>query len=306
MIEVIDGGAWTTVQDQGRPGFERFGISPGGACDRFSAAAGNLLVGNGEEAAVLECTVKGPRLRFETASLIAVTGAGSRIEGWRSLEVRAGEVVDLGLLKPGIRSYIAVRGGIDVPPVLGSRSFCQLGRFGGGFGRPLRAGDWLAIGDSSGPLPPKKAWPVSHRTQLSGPWEIPVIPGPQVDAFPGSTLERLLDTAFRVSSSTDRMGMRLEGRGLRLDPPQVLTTPVVAGAIQVTDPQQLIVLMPEHQPTGGYPVIACVIEAAIPLLAQARPGDTIHFRKTSLREAARARSRLDGWLGRERPSLGEN
>jgi antagonist of KipI len=296
VIEVIDPGASTTVQDQGRPGYERYGISPGGACDKFSAAVANLLVGNSPDAAVLECTVKGPSLRVEQVCLIAVTGAGSRVVGWRPLEVVPGEVIDLGLLKPGIRSYVAVAGGIDVPVVLGSRSLCRLGRFGGGFGRPLHAGDSVPIGRSSPSQLVNRSWPTSHRPQLTGPWEIPVIPGPQLDAFPNGALARLLETAFRISSSTDRMGMRLEGRGFRVDAQQIVTTPVVAGAIQVTSAQEVIVLMPECQPTGGYPVIACVIDAAIPMLAQARPGDTIHFKKATLGDAARARSRLDGWL----------
>jgi len=180
--------------------------------------------------------------------------------------------------------------------MLGSRSFCQRGAFGGGFGRPLAAGDRLAIGRMIELEPMSAPWPPSHRLPVRGPWEIRVIAGPQLDAFVPDALERLSATACRVTPEIDRMGLRLETPGLRLQPHQILTVPTTAGGIQVTPSGGLIVLHVDHQTTGGYPVIATVISADLSLLAQARPGDTVRFRIVDLAEAARAHGRLTGWL----------
>jgi allophanate hydrolase subunit 2 len=143
-------------------------------------------------------------------------------------------------------------------------------------------------------------WPPSHRLPASGPWEVRVIAGPQGDAFAADALQRLGATACRVTPEIDRMGLRLETPGLRLQPQEILTVPMTAGAIQVTPSGGLIVLHVDHQSTGGYPVIATVINADLPLLAQARPGDTVRFRIVDEAEAARARRRLTGWLELDR------
>jgi len=132
---------------------------------------------------------------------------------------------------------------------------------------------------------------------LVGPWEVRVMAGPHTSAFGADDLARFLNMAFRVTPRADRMGMRLRAPGFRVHATEILTTPVTQGAVQVTPSGEAIVLLAEHQTTGGYPVIATVISADWPLLGQARPGDTIHFREVSLAEAQRARSRLDGWLG---------
>jgi antagonist of KipI len=297
MIEVLAAGAWTSVQDTGRPGLERYGIPPGGAMDRYSAAVANRLVGNRPETALLELTLEGPRLLFHQEAVIALTGAtSSKQQGWAGHTIPSATTIEIGALRPGVRSYLAVRGGINVPLILGSRSLCQRGAFGGGFGRPLQAGDRIAIGAeiSADPLP--REWPPSHRLPLAGPWEVRVTSGPHAGLFSSSDLERVLNTACRITPAMDRMGIRLETPGLRLQPPEILTTGVIEGAVQVTPSGELIVLMAEHQTTGGYPVIATVIQADLPLLAQARPGDTVHFRQVNRDEAARARRRLSEWL----------
>src|SRR5438270_3481864 len=179
MIEVIDPGRWTSVQDRGRVGLERFGIPPGGAADWFSAAVANRLVGNQGDAALLEVTIAGPSLRFEEETMIAITGgdradvpAGFAHPHWRARPADAGSVLQLGRVGPGLRSYVAIRGGIDVPILLGSRSFCARGGFGGGVGRPLQKGDRLAIGNEVATAVVMDAWPESHRLPLTGPWEI--------------------------------------------------------------------------------------------------------------------------------------
>jgi antagonist of KipI len=301
VIEITDAGRWTTIQDRGRPGLERYGIPPGGAADWFAAAVANDLVGNRSDAALIECTAAGPTLHFHTDAVVAVTGGHvASPADWQPVAVARGSTIAVGTMAPGLRSYVAVRGGIDVAAVLGSKSFCQRGAFGGGFGRPLRVGDRLPIGQLAERDPASEPWPPSHRLQLRGPWEVRVIDGPQTDAFASDAFERLGATACRVTPDIDRMGLRLETPGLRLQAQEILTVPVTAGAIQVTPSSGLIVLHVDHQTTGGYPVIATVISADLPLLAQARPGDTVRFRPVDLEEAARARRRVNGWLELDR------
>ena len=297
MIEVEDAGRWTTVQDRGRPGLERFGIPPGGAADWFAAAVANRIVGNPESAALLECTAAGPTLRCDAEAVVALTGGHSTgAANWQLIRMARGASLTVGTITPGLRSYIAVRGGIDVPLVLGSRSFCQSGTFGGGFGRPLQRGDRLAVARLGEHGPLAAPWPESHRLPVRGPWEVRIIAGPQQDAFVEEALQRLTATACRVTPEIDRMGLRLATPGLRLQPREIVTVPMTAGAIQVTPSGGLIVLHYDHQSTGGYPVIATVISADLPLLAQARPGDTVRFRSVDHAEADRARRRLAGWL----------
>ena len=297
MIAVVEGGRWTTVQDRGRPGLDRFGIPSGGAADWFAATVANRIVGNLEDAALLECTAAGPTLRFATDAVIALTGGQpTGAATWQPVQIARGSTLAVGSIAPGLRTYIAIRGGIDVPPVLGSRSFCQRGAFGGGFGRPLAAGDAVAVGQMADLEPMSGPWPESHRLPARGPWEVRVIAGPQEQAFSADALQRLTATACRITPEIDRMGLRMETPGLHLQPPETLTLPVTAGAIQVTPSGGLIVLHVDHQSTGGYPVIATVISADLPLLAQARPGDTVRFRRVDQAEAARAHRRLTGWL----------
>ena len=297
MIEVVETGRWTTIQDRGRPGLERFGISSGGATDWFAAVVANRIVGNHQDAALLECTAGGPTLRFDSDAVIAVTGGHSAgVANWQAVPSARGSSLIVGRIAPGLRTYIAVRGGIDVPLVLGSRSFSQRGSFGGGFGRPLAKGDGLAVGRMAELEPMATPWPESHRLPARGPWEVRVIAGPQQDAFSADALPRLGATACRVTPEIDRMGLRMETPGLRLQAKEILTVPMTAGAIQVTPSGGLIVLHVDHQSTGGYPVIATVIGADLSLLAQARPGDTVRFRSVDLAEAARAWRRLTGWL----------
>lgn len=297
MIEVIESRRWTTIQDRGRPGLERFGIPPGGAADWFAAAAANRIVGNQQDAALLEATAVGLTLQFDADAVVAVTGGQvDGPPGWNAIKVLRGSKLAVGTIGPGVRTYVGVRGGIDVPIVLASRSFCQRGTFGGGFGRPLAAGDRLAVGRMIDGDPMSQAWSDSHRLQVRGPWEVRVIAGPQADAFPRAALEQLTATACRLTPEIDRMGLRLETPGLRLQPREILTVPMTAGAIQVTPSGRLIILHVDHQTTGGYPVIATVINADLPLLAQARPGDTVRFRAVDPAEASRAARRLTDWL----------
>jgi antagonist of KipI len=279
------------------------GVPSGGAADWFAAAVGNRLVGNRPDAALFEVTAVAPSLRFHQDCTIAVTGGDCQVAsgwtghaGWSASPIAKGSLMNLGPVAPGLRAYIAVRGGLDVPKVLGSRSLCARGAFGGGFGRPLRKGDRIAIGKVTAAEPLTESWPVSHRLPLRGPWEVHVLAGPHGDAFDKRAVERLSYAACRVTPAVDRMGLRLETPGLHVEAGEILTTPVTAGAIQVTPSGELIALLVDHPTTGGYPVIATVITADLPLLAQARPGDTMRFRPVDLTEAKRAHRRLLDWL----------
>jgi antagonist of KipI len=299
MIEVLQPGRLASIQDQGRPGFERFGVPPGGAADWFAAAVCNRLVGNQPDAGLVEVMGGGVDLLFEDDATVAVTGAGSNdgsIPQWQARPVRAAEIIRINRHASGLRSYLAVRGGVDVPVVLGSRSFCARGSFGGGFGRPLARGDRLNIGNLTQHDAYKPRWPEGHRLPLAGPWEVRVIPGPHLAAFEADGLQRLEAVACRLTPAVDRMGLRLETPSLHLRGGEIVTTPVTAGAIQVTPSGELIVLLVDHPTTGGYPVIATVITADLPRLAQARPGDTMRFREVDLAEARRAHRRLLDWL----------
>jgi antagonist of KipI len=303
MIEVLEPGRFTSIQDHGRPGFERYGVPAGGAADWFAAAVANRLVGNQRQAALLEMTAFGASLRFHQDAIIAMTGATSLsvtglsdCRAWQACPIASGSRLDIGPITPGLRSYVAVRGGIEAPLVLQSRSLCARGGFGGGFGRPLRSGDHLPVGTTIVSAPLEKAWPGTHRLPLQGPWEVRVIAGPHSDVFASGALERVNATACRATSAIDRMGLRLETPGLHLEAEEILTTPVASGSIQVTPSGELIVLLVDHPTTGGYPVIATAINADLPLLAQVRPGDTIRFRRVDQVEAASARRRLMDWL----------
>jgi biotin-dependent carboxylase-like uncharacterized protein len=307
MIEIAEPGIATSIQDQGRPGFERWGVPAGGAADWFSAAVANRLVGNRSDAALVEFTGVGPTLMFHDAVTIAITGeislprSGGRVglgaePTWRAHRIEPPTVLALGRVAPGLRGYLAVRGGINVPQVLASRSLCDRGGFGGGFGRRLQAGDGLLVGNDTASLPWPGRWPLGHRLSPFGPWEIRILAGPHSDAFAPDALKSLTSNACRATMAIDRMGLRIDTPGLHLVGQEILTTPVTAGSIQVTPSGELLVLFVDHPTTGGYPVIGTVITADLPLLAQVRPGDTLHFREVDQPAAASALRRLTDWL----------
>jgi len=300
-LEVIDPGLLLTVQDLGRPGHEHLGVPRAGAADARSLAAANRLVGNEPGAAALEATLLGPRLRAVRAVTIAVTGAdlepvlrpGDRpVDRSRPIRLVAGD--ELGFLEAGdpdrgCRAYLAVAGGIDVPIVLGSRSTSLAGGFGGFDGRPLRAGDVLEGLAPSGATANEALRAVDNSPAATD-RAIRVFPGPAADEPDGAARwATFLQTSWIVGLDSDRRGLRLEppadsapGLGAAGDRP---SHGVVVGAIQLTPSGHPLVLMPDGGVTGGYPVIAVVASADLPLLGQLTPGAAIHF--------ASARVRLD-------------
>ena len=298
VFEVLAPGLLTTVQDVGRPGYQRFGVPRGGALDAFALAAANALVGNPPDAAGLEVTLVGPVLRVAAEGLVACTGAdlGFTIDGepaalWQAHRVRPGQVLRFAGRRSGCRAYVAVAGGIAVPPVMGSRSTDIRARIGGVAGRALARGDHLPVG----PLPAD--WreraglslpPALRRHGLPQPAR--VVLGPQDDRFLPVAFERLLGAPYRVSAQSDRMGYRLTGpRLVHRDGADIVSEGNAPGSIQVPGNGQPIVLLADRQTTGGYAKIATVVSADLDFLAQAAPGDRITFRAVDVATAHRLR-----------------
>lgn len=268
-IEIVSPGLLTTVQDLGRPGWAHIGVPPSGAVDPRSLARGNLAVGNDPGAAALEATLVGPSLRFLRPALVAIAG-GDRDGG--AIRVGAGELVAVGSLAQGARAYVCVRGGIDVPAVLGSRSTDLLTGLGPA---PLRAGDVLAVG-AEPDTPPA---PLPPAAVAVGPM-LRIRPGPRDDWFADGALDALVRTAWRVSPESNRVGIRLEGPSLRRSRSgELLSEGVVTGSLQVPPSGQPILLLNDHPTTGGYPVLAVVLDEDLPLAGQLRPGDRVGFRR---------------------------
>jgi antagonist of KipI len=299
-LRVERAGAFTTVQDLGRAGWGASGVPPSGAMDELALRVANLLAGNDEGAAALEMTITGPDLRFAAEHLVALAGApfDARIDGepfpsGRSLVVPAGTALSVGKTREGVRGYLAVRGGIDVPIVLGSRSTLVAAGFGGVEGRAITEGDILDAGHADG-QPRMRALKVGSPAGHAREVVLRTIPGPQEDAFARGSLDLFYANGYRVSPRSDRAGVRLEGDPIELDRPADLDPEgVLTGAVQVPSDGLPIVLGPDRPATGGYPKIATVIQADLPLLAQARPGDTLRFSAVEVPEARAAwRERL--------------
>jgi biotin-dependent carboxylase-like uncharacterized protein len=277
MLEVVRPGPLTTVQDLGRPGYAHLGVSPSGALDAPAARRANRIVGNPVEAACLEITLGGLTLRTEGEVEIAVTGAPGpvRIGGTvaathQSIAVRAGELIEIGNATSGLRRYLAVRGGIDVPPVLGSRSRDVLGDLGPA---PLRAGDRLPIGTGAGLREPAG----EPESPVGGPVLVRAMLGPRDDWFTDPAV--LGRSAYRMSPLSNRVGARLTGPALtRAITRELPSEGLVTGAVQVPADGQPLIFLNDHPTTGGYPVIAVVDRDDLPLIAQARPGTQVRFR----------------------------
>lgn len=301
-MRIVDGGLLTTVQDLGRYGYQKIGVTPSGAMDTFSLRVANILVGNPEDTAALEITLRGPVVEFTSDALIALCGAHltptiSDIElpRARAVAVHRGSVLSFGRAASGCRAYLAVAGGIDVPLVMGSRSTHLRAGIGGCEGRPLRSGDELPLGTASplardtmveafsdgGPLPfalsDRYVEEDDPRLVLRRP-NIRSVRGPHFDVLDDVDKRNLLSTAFEVSTDADRMGYRLVGSRLSSAPAEDLaSSAVMMGAVQLPPGGEPIVLMADRQTTGGYPVIAQVAAADLALVAQMKPGDQLSF-----------------------------
>jgi antagonist of KipI len=297
-IRVVVPGAFTTVQDLGRSGFAWAGVPPSGAMDVAALRVGNLLVGDDEESAALEITLHGPTLHFEEDAVVALTGAeieadldGTPVTTLESFRITSGSTLRLRQCTRGVRAYLAVRGGIDVPSILGSRSTLASAGFGGLYGRALKQGDVLAVRAVAGDGPLRRT-----RTPSAPPdGAVRVLRGPQLEAFTDAARAAFFAQEFHVSPRSDRVGVRLEGELIEhVEHADIDPEGVVTGAIQVPGDGHPIILGPDRPVTGGYAKIATVIAADLGMVAQARPGDSLRFVEISLDDARAA------WRDRER------
>jgi antagonist of KipI len=292
-IRVLSAGLLTTVQDTGRRLHARFGVPPSGAADSFSARLANRLAGNDDLAALLEMTASGAEISFEAPAAAGVAGApmpvrlnDREISRAETIYLLQGDVLSFGSAPSGMRSYLAVSGGIDVPVVLGSRSTHLAANFGGFHGRKIEKGDQLFFGETQAPVLRKHA----GGGIVSGDFaRVRTLPGPQETEFPAAAAAAFYRESFRVSAQSNRMGLRLEGERIGPDGPEGIETEGSSlGSVQVPSSGQPIILMPEGPVTGGYPKIACVIRADWPLLGQLRPGQEVGFEKVTEEEALAA------------------
>lgn len=280
MLTVLASGPLATVQDRGRGGWAAIGVTRSGAADRPAAALANRLVGNDPSAAVVEVTAGGLRVRAERTLLVAVTGAPAplAVDGRAGplsapLTLHPGAVLSLGLPPVGLRSYVAVRGGIGVPEVLGSRSTDTLSGLGPA---PLRAGDALPVGALAADEPVVDVAAV--RLPSAAP-VVRVLPGPRRDWLEPAAWAALTSADWSVSPDSNRVGLRLTGpRLVRARDDELPSEGLVPGALQVPPDGAPVLFLVDHPVTGGYPVLAVVATADLPALAQLRPGDTLRFR----------------------------
>jgi antagonist of KipI len=301
-IQVVEPGFLTTIQDLGRWGYVHLGIGVSGAMDPFAMRAANVLVGNepgsvGREpgAAGLEITVAGPTLTFREACAIAIAGGdlgprldGNELEGWRPYLVPAGSTLEFSGRRSGARAYLAVSGGIDVKPWLGSRSTYMVAKVGGMAGRALRAGDLLPIGRSAAAIPSVagSAIPAERRPPYSGEPVLRVILGPHADRFTEEGIDAFLGGRYEVTPESNRMAYRLEGPQIaHTRGADVSSCGIPLAGIQVPGVGQPILFMADKPQAGGYPQIAAVIQADIPVAAQCLPGEAVRFRVTDFEEA---------------------
>jgi biotin-dependent carboxylase-like uncharacterized protein len=283
MIEVVTPGPLTTVQDLGRPGLAGLGVSRSGAADLGSLRLANRLVGNPESAACLEVTLGGLVARFDTPAIVALTGAPCPVEvGGRAgfvngpLTVAAGARLVLGRPVRGLRTYLAVRGGIDVAPVLGSRSTDLLSGLGP---QPVTAGTRLPVGAAHEGPPNVEQAPVA---ELPDHLSLRVLPGPRADWFTAEARHLLGTEAYEINPRSNRIGVRLDGPALaRSREGELPSEGMVRGAVQVPPDGRPVVFLADHPVTGGYPVIGVVEAADADLLAQGRPGQRVSLRWVS-------------------------
>jgi biotin-dependent carboxylase-like uncharacterized protein len=297
-FEVVKPGLLTTVQDLGRVGYQKYGVPTSGAMDRTAFRAANLLLDNEEELAGLEATAAGPTLRALADLTVVIVGAdmqplvdGKPVECGTAIDIRSGQTLELQRAQRGLRAYLAIAGGIDVPVMLGSRSTCLPAAFGGVQGRALREGDRLSINPVGRPpmalsgrrLPAEWVEPIGEVLTAR------VVLGPQEDRFTPEGIDTFLSGSYRLTPQMDRMGARLQGPPIahRCDA-DIISDSTPMGAVQVPPDGQPMILLADRQTTGGYAKIAVVVQEDIFQLGQATPGQAIRFRRISVSEACAA------------------
>jgi len=297
-FEVLSPGIMSMVQDLGRFGYARYGVAASGVLDGFATRVGNLLVGNDENAAVVETTLMGLRMKALRDTVVAVTGGNLQPRSgrdplplWRSKLVREGETISFSGPVSGFRSYVAVAGGLQVAAVMDSRSTNLASGFGGFEGRALRKGDILCIGAVEDPARfADRVFPPESVPAYASPWRLRIVWGPQDDHFSEEGRQTFVTAAFSVSPDSDRTGIRLKGPAVSRNPgldESIISEGILSGAVQVPGDGQPIIILSETA-SGGYRKIATVISADLHRIGQITPGDEIHFEAVSMETAVQA------------------
>lgn len=310
-IRILNGGFLTTVQDMGRYGSQETGMAVSGVMDTRAAALADVLVGNDENEAVLEVTMMGPTMEFTEDELIAVTGGdlGAKLDGrplprYEAVLIKAGQTVSFGGMYGGSRAYMAFAGGLDVPVVMGSRSTNLKAKIGGIEGRRLGAGDEIGFRSPKTWLPNMASRKLPIPELSAREHTLRVVMGPQDDCFTEEGLSTFLGNAYTISNEYDRMGCRMEGPVIaHKNGGDIITDGISFGAVQVPSHGNPIVMMADHQTTGGYTKIACVISVDLPELAQCMPGHTVRFKKVGIEEAQELYCQWKEELGRLKEQL---
>lgn len=313
QFKVLQPGLFTTVQDRGRYGFQKYGVPVSGVLDHFAAGVANLLLGNSRDAALLESTISGPTLFALDEAMVAITGAAVPISindqpapGWTALRLHRGDILQLGSARAGCRAYLGVSGGVAVPPVMGSRS-CYPGAGIGGHnhGRPLREGDRLARGPGAF-VPPGLHLAEELRPDYPVEVVLRAIPGPQ-DGYFDEGLDLFFSATYLVSNDASRMGYRLQGDAVRQKtgmPASIISEPSFPGGVQIPPDGQPIIILVE-QTVGGYSKIATVISSDLQRLAQTLPGHQLRFARVSLEQACLIAKEQAELMGNIKESLAD-
>lgn len=292
MIEIITPGLLTTVQDFGRVGVMKNGFTQNGAMDRYSMTVANRLCGNCDSAPVLEMTVLGVTARFTQDTVICVSGAdfGAKINDKpikrnKAYKINKGDILSMGAAKSGMRAYLAVAGGIVGEYVFGSASTNLKFAFGGHFGKKLQSGDVLSIGTGAFPLGDIDKWEIPE-SEYSKDAQLCVVLGPQNEMFTDEDIRLFLSQEYEVNAQSDRMGIRLSGEPLKSkNGMDIISDGIVFGSVQVPNSGEPIILMADHQTTGGYAKIATVISVDLPRASQLSAGNTVRFKSVTVEEA---------------------
>jgi biotin-dependent carboxylase-like uncharacterized protein len=289
VFQILKPGLFTTVQDVGRCGYLKYGVPISGAMDTFSHVAANLLIANSPNDACLEITLIGPELQALKRTQVAITGGaispeidGEKVSMWQTLDVQEGDVISFGQMEGGCRAYVSIRGGINTPPVLGSKSTYVRGGFGGINGRQLKTGDVIEGFDLS-LLRVEYSMPEELIPQFTGKFAANVILGPQAYMFTEKGVSTFLSNPYKVAPEADRMGYRLEGQKIEHKAKaDIVSDALLPGAVQVPKNGKPIIIMRDAQTTGGYAKIAVVTIPDVSLLGQAKPNDIIEFSKITI------------------------
>lgn len=327
MIKIMKPGLLASVQDMGRYGYQKYGVIASGVMDPLAHRIANLLVGNEENQPTIEVTLLGPLIEFQEDALISICGGdlspsiyGQPVPMWRTIFVAKGSMLRFGSAESGCRAYLAVAGGLDVAPIMGSKSTYLRAEIDGHQGRALKPNDEVAIGEQS-ELSVRimdqlhkndvedfveARWSVATSIQpnLDLPFTIRVIKGRQFDWFSEKSKRQFQEATFSVTSQSDRMGYRLEGSTLELSEQKELISEAVSfGTIQVPSDGNPIVLLADRQTTGGYPKIAQIVSVDLSLMAQAKPGDKLRFEFITHEEAQELFITREAWINQVKHAI---